>query len=63
MADYKEQVYRLREWTVLDMQNRPVLTLGMMRSAALTIERLAAEVERLNKENFWLTGGKCSGEV
>ena len=47
MADYEEFVHRLREWTVLDMQNRPVLTLGMMRSAALVIEKLSAEVERM----------------
>lgn len=57
MDDYRTQVARLRDWSVLDMQNRPALTIGMMRSAALTIERLSAEIERLNKENFWLTGG------
>ena len=63
MEQYRKQVQRLRDWTVLDMQNRPVLTIGMMQSAALAIEKLVAEVERLNKENFWLTGGKYSGEV
>ena len=57
MADYKAQVDRLRDWTVLDVQNRPALTIGMMRSAALTIEKLADEVKRLNLENFWLTEG------
>lgn len=57
MPDYKAQVDRLRDWTVLDMQNRPALTIGMMRSAALTIEKLDAEVKRLNLENFWLTEG------
>lgn len=58
MPDYKAQVDRLRDWTVLDVQNRPALTIGMMRSAALTIEKLEAEVKRLNLENFWLTEGK-----
>ena len=57
MSDYRDQVERLRNWTVLDMGNHPVLTLGMLRSAAATIEQLVAEVERLNLENFWLTEG------
>lgn len=57
MAEYREQVKHLREWTVLDIQNRPAHTIRMMQTAADTIEKLAAEIERLNKENFWLTGG------
>lgn len=57
MAEYREQVKHLREWTVLDIQNRPAHTIRMMQTAATTIEKLMAEIERLNKENFWLTGG------
>lgn len=55
MSDYRGQAERLLDWTVLDMQNQPVLTIGMMRSAAAAIERLVAENERLNHENFCLS--------
>lgn len=55
MSDYRGQAERLREWGVLDIQNQPALTVGMLRSAGAAIERLADEVDRLNHENFWLT--------
>ena len=56
MSDYyRDMTARLLEWNVQDVKHQPELTLGMMRSAAATIERLAAEIERLNRENFWLT--------
>ena len=55
MSDYRGQAERLREWGVLDIQNQPALTVGMLRSAGAAIERLADEVDRLNHENFWLS--------
>ena len=55
MNDYKGRVERLKEWNILDIQNHPTLTLGMMRSAAVSIMRLYDEVDRLNRENFWLS--------
>ena len=55
MSDYRGQASRLMEWDVLDMQNQPALTIGMLRSAGAAIERLADEVDRLNHENFWLS--------
>lgn len=39
MAEYREQVKHLREWTVLDIQNRPAHTIRMMQTAADTIEK------------------------
>lgn len=42
MAEYREQVKHLREWTVLDIQNRPAHTLRMMQAAADTIEKFDA---------------------
>ena len=42
MAEYREQVKHLREWTVLDIQNHPAHTIRMMRDAADTIEKLDA---------------------
>lgn len=61
MADYKEQVELLKEWNILDIQNHPTLTLGMMRSAAVSIMRLYDEVDRLNRENFWLSQNREVG--
>ena len=62
MIDYTEQVERLRDWTALNTKNQPALTVGMMRSAAATLERMGAELARLhqenlrlNQENFWLS--------
>ena len=56
MSDYyRDQAARLLDWDVLDIQSHPTLTLGMTRSAAAAIERLLVEVERLNRENFWLS--------
>jgi hypothetical protein len=55
MSDYRGQVERLNNWLVPDILNAPALTLGMLRSAAASIERLCGEVDRLNHENFWLT--------
>ena len=54
MADYIGQAERLMDWSVLDIKNHPALTVGMLHSAAASIERLVSEVERLNRENFWL---------
>jgi hypothetical protein len=42
MAEYREQVKHLREWTVLDIQNRPAHTIRMMQTAADTIEKFDA---------------------
>jgi uncharacterized paraquat-inducible protein A len=42
MAEYREQVKHLREWTVLDIQNHPAHTIRMMQAAADTIEKLDA---------------------
>lgn len=61
MVDYKEQVELLKEWNILDIQNHPTLTLGMMRSAAVSIMRLYDEVDRLNRENFWLSQNREVG--
>lgn len=55
MADYIGQAERLMDWSVLDIKNHPALTVGMLRSAAASIERLVSEVDRLNRENFWLS--------
>lgn len=55
MADYIGQADRLRDWNVLDIQNHPALTVGMLRSAGASIEKLVSEVDRLNLENFWLS--------
>lgn len=55
MSDYRARAERLLNWTVLDIQQEPCLTYGMMRSAGAAIEKLADEVDRLNRENFWLT--------
>ena len=42
MAEYREQVKHLREWTVLDIQNSPAYTIRMMQAAADTIEKFDA---------------------
>ena len=55
MSDYLGQADRLRDWNVLDIQNHPALTVGMLRSAGASIEKLVGEVDRLNLENFWLS--------
>lgn len=55
MTNYQKQADLLRAWTVDEVKAQPALALGQMHSAAATIERLGAEVDRLNKENFWLT--------
>lgn len=55
MADYIGQAERLMDWNVLDIKNHPALTVGMLHSAAASIERLVSEVDRLNHENFWLS--------
>ena len=55
MEDYTKQAELLRTWTVADVKSQPHLAVGQLNSAAATIERLAAEVERLHQENFWLT--------
>ena len=55
MADYIGQADRLMDWSVLDIKNHPALTVGMLHSAAASIERLVSEVDRLNRENFWLS--------
>jgi hypothetical protein len=62
MSDYRGQAERLREWNVLDIQNHPTLTLGMLRSAGAALERLSEENERLNHENFWLSKNQKSPE-
>ena len=63
MSDYIGQAERLRNWNVLDIQNHPALTVGMLRSAGAAIERLSDEVYRLNRENFWLSRNqKIAGE-
>jgi hypothetical protein len=60
VADYIGQAERLRDWTVLDIQNHPALTVGMLRSAGASIEKLVSEVDRLNLENFWLSKNQKS---
>ena len=60
MKDCDDQIYRLNNWSVVDIKNHPALTVGLLRSAAAEIERLSAENDRLHRENFWLsqkTGG------
>lgn len=53
--DYFKQAELLRSWTVAEVKSQPHLAVGQLNSAAATIERLGAEVERLHQENFWLT--------
>ena len=55
MIDYQSQAEMLNTWTVQEVKAQPELAVGQLRSAATTIERLGAEVDRLNRENFWLT--------
>lgn len=62
MSDYRARAERLLNWTVLDIQQEPCLTYGMMRSAGAAIEKLADEVDRLNRENFWLSKHQMSSD-
>ena len=55
MIDYQSRADMMRTWTVAEVKAEPHLAVGQLTSAAAMIERLGAEVERLNKENFWLT--------
>lgn len=55
MIDYHSQAEMLNTWTAQEVKAQPELAVGQLRSAATTIERLGAEVDRLNRENFWLT--------
>lgn len=55
MIDYQSQAEMLNTWTAQEVKAQPELAVGQLRSAATAIERLGAEVDRLNRENFWLT--------
>lgn len=55
MNDYQSRADMMRTWTVAEVKAQPHLAVGQLHSAAALIERLSAEVDRLNKENFWLT--------
>lgn len=55
MSDYQKKADMLKTWTVAEVRAHPELAVGQLVSAAAAIERLGAEVERLNRENFWLT--------
>ena len=55
MIDYQKKADMLKTWTVAEVRAHPELAVGQLVSAADAIERLGAEVERLNRENFWLT--------
>lgn len=57
---YEELIKRLREyaeWAAANEWESPIALGDHLTDAADTIEKLAAEVERLHKENFWLSGG------
>lgn len=55
MESYMKKAEMLKSWTAAEVKAQPVLVVGQLCSAAATIERLGAEVDRLNRENFWLT--------
>ena len=55
MIDYQSQAEMLNTWTAQEVKAQPEVAVGQLRSAATAIERLGAEVDRLNRENFWLT--------
>ena len=55
MSDYQSRADMMRTWTVAEVKAQPHLAVGQLTSAAAIIERLMDEVERLNRENFWLT--------
>lgn len=55
MSDYQKKADMLKTWTVAEVRAHPELAVGQLVSAAAAIERLGAEVERMNRENFWLT--------
>lgn len=55
MSDYQKKADMLKTWTVAEVMAHPELAVGQLVSAAAAIERLGAEVERMNRENFWLT--------
>ena len=55
MSDYQSRADMMRTWTVAEVKAQPHLAVGQLHSAAAIIEKLMDEVERLNRENFWLT--------
>ena len=55
MIDYQNRADLLKTWTVDEVKAHPELAVGQLHSAASTIEKLNAEVARLNQENFWLS--------
>ena len=55
MSDYRDRADMMRTWTVQEVKAEPHLAVGSLHSAAAIIEKLMDEVERLNRENFWLT--------
>lgn len=63
MESYIEQVERLRTWTAEEVKTQPHLAVGQLCSAAASIEKLGAMVEKLNRENFWLTQMQAAEEA
>lgn len=55
MSDYQSRADMMRTWTVAEVKAQPHLAVGQLHSAAAIIEKLTGEVERLNRENFWLS--------
>lgn len=55
MSDYQSRADMMRTWTVAEGKAEPHLAVGQLHSAAAIIEKLVDEVDRLNRENFWLT--------
>ena len=55
MSDYQSRADMMRTWTVAEVKAQPHLAVGQLTSAAAIIEKLMDEVERLNRENFWLS--------
>ena len=55
MNDYQNRADLLKTWTVDEVKAHPELAVGQLHSAASTIEKLNAELARLNQENFWLS--------
>lgn len=62
MSDYQKRADMLKSWTVAEVKAHPELAVGQLHSAAATIESLGAEIDRLHKENFWLTQQKMEGK-